>query len=149
MKTMVEQPKLRPHIVSATNPGGNGVIKFRNGSRILFGARERGFGRGFQRVAIIVFDEGADPHAGRAGRHDPGDEHAPEPAGVLHRHAPEAADPSDVFLNMRHEALSATRTTTSTSSSAPTRTRTRATATSGRRRTRPTRTAPRSGRCCG
>ncbi|EUA66061.1 hypothetical protein I541_5677 [Mycobacteroides abscessus] len=30
---------------------------FTNGSRILFGARESGFGRGFSDVDILVFDE--------------------------------------------------------------------------------------------
>jgi phage terminase large subunit-like protein len=106
MKTMVEQPKLRPHIVSATNPGGNGVIKFRNGSRILFGARERGFGRGFQRVAIIVFDEGQILTQAALDDMIPATNTHPNPLVFFIGTPPKPADPSDVFLNMRHEALS-------------------------------------------
>ncbi|MUP49193.1 terminase, partial [Veillonellaceae bacterium M2-8] len=41
--------------VRATN--GQQAIEFTNGSRILFGARESGFGRGFAMVDVIVFDE--------------------------------------------------------------------------------------------
>lgn len=106
MKTMVEQPKLRPHIVSATNPGGNGVIKFRNGSRILFGARERGFGRGFQRVAIIVFDEGQILTQAALDDMIPATNTHPNPLVFFIGTPPKPADPSDVFMNMRHEALS-------------------------------------------
>jgi hypothetical protein len=106
MKTMVEQPKLRPHIVSATNPGGNGVIKFRNGSRILFGARERGFGRGFQRVAIIVFDEGQILTQAALDDMIPATNTHPNPLVFFIGTPPKPTDPSDVFLSMRHEALS-------------------------------------------
>lgn len=106
MKTMVEQPKLRPHIISATNPGGNGVIKFRNGSRILFGARERGFGRGFQRVAVIVFDEGQILTQAALDDMIPATNTHPNPLVFFIGTPPKPTDPSDVFLNMRHEALS-------------------------------------------
>lgn len=106
MKAMVEQPKLRPHIVSATNPGGNGVIKFRNDSRILFGARERGFGRGFQRVAIIVFDEGQILTQAALDDMIPATNTHPNPLVFVIGTPPKPTDPSDVFLNMRHEALS-------------------------------------------
>ncbi|NUO35876.1 MAG: terminase [Nocardioidaceae bacterium] len=106
MKTMVEQPKLRPHIVSASNPGGNGVIRFRNGSRILFGARERGFGRGFQRVAIIVFDEGQILTQAALDDMIPATNTHPNPLVFFIGTPPKPTDPSDVFINMRHEALS-------------------------------------------
>jgi hypothetical protein len=106
LKTMVEQPKLRPHIVSATNPGGNGVIKFRNGSRILFGARERGFGRGFQRVAVIVFDEGQILTQAALDDMIPATNTHPNPLVFFIGTPPKPTDPSDVFLNMRHESLS-------------------------------------------
>jgi hypothetical protein len=36
---------------------GDEEIRFHNGSRILFGARERGFGRGIPGVDILIFDE--------------------------------------------------------------------------------------------
>jgi hypothetical protein len=106
MKALVEQPRLRAHIVSATAPAGNGVVKFRNGSRILFGAREKGFGRGFQKVGIIVFDEGQ--ILGQAALDDmiPATNTHPNPLIFFVGTPPKPSDPSDVFLNMRHEALS-------------------------------------------
>ncbi len=36
---------------------GQQEIRFKTGSRILFGAREGGFGRGFDEVDILIFDE--------------------------------------------------------------------------------------------
>lgn len=106
MKAMVEQPKLRPHIVSATAPAGNGVVRFRNGSRILFGAREKGFGRGFQKVAIVVYDEAQILTQAALDDMIPATNTHPNPLVFFIGTPPKPADPSDVFLNMRHEALS-------------------------------------------
>jgi hypothetical protein len=56
------QKRMLPHLAPGTNNGiftGSGTqeIRFRNGSSIMFGAREQGFGRGFDEVDIEVFDE--------------------------------------------------------------------------------------------
>ena len=60
---LARRKKVAPHI---GNPdGGPGVrrgsgkeaILFKNGSMVLFGAREQGFGRGFENVDVEVFDE--------------------------------------------------------------------------------------------
>jgi hypothetical protein len=106
MKALVEQPRLKAHIISATAPAGNGVIKFRNGSRILFGAREKGFGRGFQRVAIVVYDEGQILSQAALDDMIPATNTHPNPLIFFIGTPPKPSDPSDVFLNMRHEALS-------------------------------------------
>lgn len=105
MKALVEQPRLRPHITSATAPAGNGVIKFRNGSRILFGAREHGFGRGFQRVGIVVFDEAQILTQAALDDMIPATNTHPNPLVFFIGTPPKPSDPSDVFQNMRHEAL--------------------------------------------
>lgn len=56
---MARRPKVKPFVlhngVRSTN--GEQEIRFRNGSVIMFGAREQGFGRGFDAVDIEVFDE--------------------------------------------------------------------------------------------
>lgn len=60
MQGMVKRKKVRPFM-----PPGGGVriangeqeIRFANGSIIMFGAREHGFGRGMDAVDILVFDE--------------------------------------------------------------------------------------------
>lgn len=105
MKAMVEQPRLRPHIISATAPAGNGVIKFRNGSRILFGAREKGFGRGFQKVAIVVYDEAQILTQAALDDMIPATNTSPNPLVFFIGTPPKPSDPSDVFVNLRHEAL--------------------------------------------
>lgn len=106
MKALVEQPRLRPHIISATAPAGNGVIKFRNGSRILFGAREKGFGRGFQRVGVVVYDEAQILTQAALDDMIPATNAHPNPLVFFMGTPPKPSDPSDAFANMRHESLS-------------------------------------------
>lgn len=57
MRSFAARKKIAPYIrlVRATN--GEQEVRFTNGSRILFGARERGFGRGFAGVDVLVCDE--------------------------------------------------------------------------------------------
>lgn len=105
MKAMVEQPRLKAHIVSASAPAGNGVIRFRNGSRILFGAREKGFGRGFQKVAIVVYDEAQILSQAALDDMIPATNTHPNPLVFFIGTPPKPSDPSDVFVNLRHEAL--------------------------------------------
>lgn len=50
--------KVWPHVQAIRQTNGEQEIRFRNGSVIMFGAREQGFGRGFDQVDAIVFDEG-------------------------------------------------------------------------------------------
>lgn len=50
--------RIRPHIEFIHTGSGDEEVKFYNGSRILFGARERGFGRGIPGVDVMMFDEG-------------------------------------------------------------------------------------------
>ncbi|MFI6428477.1 hypothetical protein [Promicromonospora sp. NPDC050880] len=62
MKNLVLSKRVRRHLRPGRNRGirntnGEQEIRFRNGSRIMFGAREHGFGLGFDEVDIEVFDE--------------------------------------------------------------------------------------------
>lgn len=57
MKSMAWMPKVSGHIASTPDNGEETAVKFKNGSRIIFGARESGFGRGFTELDIVVFDE--------------------------------------------------------------------------------------------
>ena len=57
-----QSKRVKPFLAVNRNDGirtanGEQEIQFRNGSRILFGAREQGFGRGFDEVDGEVFDE--------------------------------------------------------------------------------------------
>lgn len=62
MQGMVKGKRIRPHLAEGRSDGirttnGEQEIEFRNGSKIMFGAREGGFGRGFDEVDVEVFDE--------------------------------------------------------------------------------------------
>lgn len=57
LQALADRAKVKPHIRQVFVGSGDEEIRFRNGSRILFGARERGFGRGIPGVDVIVSDE--------------------------------------------------------------------------------------------
>lgn len=57
MQAFAERAKVKPHVRQVFTGSGDEEIRFHNGSRILFGARERGFGRGIPGVDILIFDE--------------------------------------------------------------------------------------------
>lgn len=57
MQAFAKRHKIKPHIEKITLGSGEEAIQFRNGSRILFGARESGFGLGFDEVDVLIFDE--------------------------------------------------------------------------------------------
>ena len=69
-------------------------------------AREKGFGRGFQKVAIIVYDEAQILTQAALDDMIPATNTHPNPLVFFIGTPPKPADPSDVFLNMRHEAVS-------------------------------------------
>lgn len=57
MQAMVKRPEIQPFVLRIVTGNGDEGIEFRNGSRVLFGARDAGFGLGFQKVSLLVFDE--------------------------------------------------------------------------------------------
>ena len=57
MQAFAGRAKVKPYIGQVFTGSGDEEIRFANGSRILFGARERGFGRGIPGVDILVMDE--------------------------------------------------------------------------------------------
>lgn len=57
MQGLARLPKIAAQILAVRVAAGEQGVLFTNGSRILFGAREHGFGRGFTGVDVLVFDE--------------------------------------------------------------------------------------------
>ena len=57
MQGFAERSKVRPFVGKVYTGSGDEEVRFTNGSRILFGARERGFGRGIPGVDVLIFDE--------------------------------------------------------------------------------------------
>lgn len=57
MKAQCASPLVKHHVDRVSDARGDEGIYLKNGSRILFGARESGFGLGFAGVGILVLDE--------------------------------------------------------------------------------------------
>lgn len=57
LKAMTSRKAVKQHMMPPRNTNGEQEVRFRNGSVIMFGAREQGFGRGFDEVDVEVFDE--------------------------------------------------------------------------------------------
>ena len=57
MQAFAQRAKVAPFIGQVFTGSGDEEVRFVNGSRILFGARERGFGRGVPGVDVLVMDE--------------------------------------------------------------------------------------------
>lgn len=57
MQGFAQRAKVAPHVKQVYTGSGDEEVRFHNGSRILFGARERGFGRGIPGVDILIMDE--------------------------------------------------------------------------------------------
>lgn len=57
MQGFADRAKVAAHVRQVFTGSGDEEIRFHNGSRILFGARERGFGRGIPGVDVLIFDE--------------------------------------------------------------------------------------------
>ena len=57
MQGLVRRKKIWPHIAAIRTTNGEQEIAFVNGSLIMFGAREQGFGRGLDKIDRLIFDE--------------------------------------------------------------------------------------------
>jgi hypothetical protein len=108
MKGMCQQPRLAVHILATPSNAENRGIEFRNGSRILFGARERGFGLGFSDVDVLLFDEAQrltdvalDDMVPSTNAADP----VPGPLVIYAGTPPRPTDAGAVFTEFRREAL--------------------------------------------
>ena len=109
MQAFAKRKKIAPHILKIVLGSGDEAIIFRNGSRILFGARERGFGRGFDEVDVLIFDEGQILTGAALDDMIPAMNQSRQPEGGLMLFMgtpPKPTDPSEVFIRMRQEALS-------------------------------------------
>lgn len=108
MQGFAARSKVAPYIEKVYTGSGDEEVRFLNGSRILFGARDAGFGRGIPGVDVLVFDEAQilteraldamlatmnTSHFGLA---------------LYIGTPPRPTDPSETFSRMRSEALAGT-----------------------------------------
>lgn len=114
MQGMVRRKKIRPHLAAGRSEGirtsnGEQEIRFRNGSVIMFGAREQGFGRGFDAVDVEVFDEAQILSEKALEDMVPAANQSSQESGALlffMGTPPRPNDPGDEFTNRRLKALS-------------------------------------------
>ena len=101
--------KVAPHISHIRTANGEQEIAFRSGSVIMFGAREQGFGRGFDEIDIEVFDEAQILTEKALEDMVAATNQAKHPHGALlffMGTPPRPVDPGEVFSARRAEALS-------------------------------------------
>jgi hypothetical protein len=105
MQAFAGRKKVKPHVANVYVGSGDEEIRFHNGSRILFGARERGFGRGFDDVDVEVFDEAQILTENAIDDMVPATNTAANPLLILMGTPPKPSDPSEVFTTKRAAAL--------------------------------------------
>ena len=106
MDGMAQRAGVKPFIANVRKANGEQEIEFTNGSRILFGARESGFGRGFAQVDIIVLDEAQILTEKAMEDMVPAANAAPNGLVIMMGTPPRPTDPGEVFTARRDAALS-------------------------------------------
>lgn len=108
MQAFAKRAKVAPYVQQVFTGSGDEEVRFHNGSRILFGARERGFGRGIPGVDMIVSDEAQimsekalDDQLATINTSDFG-------LAIFVGTPPRPEDRSEAFTRMRTEALEGT-----------------------------------------
>ena len=106
MDGMANRKKVAPFIKSVRKANGEQEIEFENGSRILFGARENGFGRGFAKVDALVLDEAQILTEKAMEDMVPATNASDNALVIMVGTPPRPGDPGEVFTNRRDDALS-------------------------------------------
>lgn len=109
MQKFARRKKIAPHIAKLVLGSGEEEVRFRNDSRILFGARESGFGLGFDEVDVLIFDEAQRLKDSTLDDMIPATNQSRQPTSALLLFMgtpPRPTDSGEVFTRMRTEALS-------------------------------------------
>ncbi|SHU54204.1 DEAD/DEAH box helicase family protein [Mycobacteroides abscessus] len=105
LQAVADMPNVRPHIANIYRGAGDEKIVFANGSKIMFGARERGFGRGFPNIGVLVFDEAQILTSKALDDMVPSTNVHKNPLILTMGTPPKPEDPSEFFAAMRGDAL--------------------------------------------
>lgn len=106
MQAMAKKPKIARHIKQVRVGSGDWSVEFENGSRILFGARERGFGLGFTKVGLLILDEGQRVTEKTLDDLVPTMNQAVDPLMFMVGTPPRPTDSGEEFKRRRRDALS-------------------------------------------
>lgn len=108
MQKFAKRRRVSPHVAKIVLGSGEEAILFRNGSRILFGARESGFGLGFDEVDVLIFDEAQRLRDMTLDDMIPATNQSRQPTSALLLFMgtpPRPTDSGEVFARMRSDAL--------------------------------------------
>ena len=105
MQGFVRRKRIAPFVAVVRRANGQQEIEFVNGSRIMFGARETGFGRGFDDIDILVFDEAQILSQKALDDMVPATNVAANPLVLFMGTPPRPSDPSEAFTRMRARAI--------------------------------------------
>lgn len=111
MKAMANHVRVKPFVETVRSANGEQAIIFSNGSRILFGAREQGFGRGFAKVDVLVFDEAQILTESAVEDMLPATNAAANGLVLMMGTPPRPKDPGEVFAHRRAKALQGSKDT--------------------------------------
>lgn len=106
MQALAARSKVKPRVKGVRRTTGEEAILFENGARILFGARESGFGRGFSEVDVLVLDEAQILTEKTIEDMVPATNQSDNPLIFMIGTPPRPIDPGDVFRGRRRSALS-------------------------------------------
>ncbi|MDR0285760.1 MAG: hypothetical protein LBI33_12870 [Propionibacteriaceae bacterium] len=102
---MAKHQRAKKYVRQVKTANGQESCVFRNGSEILFGARESGFGRGFDAVSVLVFDEAQIMKDKALQGMIPSQNVGGNPLLLFMGTPPTPADASEVFTTKRDRAL--------------------------------------------
>ena len=105
MQGIAARPAVAPFISHVRRGAGQEAVEFANGSRILFGARESGFGRGFAKVDVVVLDEAQILTEKALDDMLPATNASKNALVLMMGTPPKPTDPSEVFTRHRAESL--------------------------------------------
>lgn len=108
MQGFARRERIKRYIEKVTRGAGDEGIYFTNGSRILFGARERGFGLGFAKVDILVIDEAQRVTERAVDDMVPSTNQSANPLILMIGTPPRPSDPGERFAARRKEAIDGT-----------------------------------------
>ena len=105
LAALARRRRIAPYIRQVRGGNGKQRITFTNGSRIMFGAREHGFGRGIPGVSIVVFDEAQILTSKALNDMVPAANTVRNPLVLFMGTPPTPTDPAEFFKGRRRRAL--------------------------------------------
>lgn len=105
MRAMARKPKVAGYVENVRAANGEQSVIFKNGSRILFGARDQGFGLGFDMVDVLVLDEAQRVKETAMTDMVPATNAAPNGLVIMMGTPPRPTDNGEVFTGRRKDAL--------------------------------------------